>query len=96
MTDTSIDRKKIPLKTKLFFFTGALEEAMIGAAGVATMIFYNQVLGVDPALPLYWIIVGCGLLFMGKYQLNERRHGEIMADLEVRRAGGTVGHSSAG
>jgi Na+/melibiose symporter-like transporter len=35
---------------------------------------------------LYWIIVAAGMLFMGMYRLNERRHGEIMSELEMRRA----------
>ena len=49
-------RGKVPLGTKLAFSSGALEEAMVGAAGVATMIFYNQVLGVSAAL--------CGTVFL--------------------------------
>ena len=49
-------RGKIALKTKLAFSSGALEEAMLSAAGVATMIFYNQVLGVGAAL--------CGTVFL--------------------------------
>ena len=36
--------------------------------------------------PLYWLIVFAGMLFMGMYQLNEKRHGEIMVELEMRRA----------
>ena len=35
--------------------------------------------------PLYWIIVFTGMLFMGMYTLNERRHTEIMATLKIRR-----------
>ena len=46
--------RKVSLKTKLSFSSGALEEAMFGAAGIATMIFYNQVQVVGAAL--------CGLL----------------------------------
>lgn len=46
----------LPLRTKLAFASGSLEEAMLGAAGVATMIFYNQVLGVSAAL--------CGTAFL--------------------------------
>lgn len=49
-------RGKVPLRTKLAFSSGALEEAMIGAAGIATMLFYNQVLGVSPSL--------CGTVFL--------------------------------
>ncbi len=48
-------RGEVSLGTKLAFSSGALEEAVISAAGVATMVFYNQVLGVDPFL--------CGLVF---------------------------------
>ena len=48
-------RGKVPLRTKLAFSSGALEEAMVGAASIATMVFYNQVLGVDP-----WL---CGMVF---------------------------------
>ena len=36
--------------------------------------------------PLYWIIVFTGMLFMGMYSLNEKRHKQIMADLAVRRS----------
>ena len=49
-------KRKISLKTKLGFSSGALDEAMIAAASVATMIFYNQVLGVSAAL--------CGTAFL--------------------------------
>lgn len=49
-------RRKVPLRTKLAFASGSIEEAMVAAAGVATMIYYNQVLGVSPAL--------CGLAFL--------------------------------
>ena len=48
-------RGKVSLGTKLAFSSGALEEAMIGAAGIATMVFYNQILGVDP-----WL---CGMVY---------------------------------
>lgn len=49
-------RRRVPLRTKLAFASGSIEEAMVTAAGVATMIYYNQVLGVSPAL--------CGLAFL--------------------------------
>ncbi|MEZ5560621.1 MAG: MFS transporter [Pseudomonadales bacterium] len=49
-------RRKIGLKTKLGFAFGSVEEAMVGAAGVATMLYYNQVLGVPAAL--------CGTAFL--------------------------------
>lgn len=48
-------RGNVSLGTKLAFSSGSLEEAMISAAGVATMVFYNQILGVDP-----WL---CGMVF---------------------------------
>ena len=49
-------RRRISARTKLAFASGSLEEGMVGAAGVATMIYYNQVLGVSPAL--------CGTAFL--------------------------------
>jgi Na+/melibiose symporter-like transporter len=48
--------QKVPLWTKIAFSTGALDEAVMGAAGVATMLFYNQVLGVSAYL--------CGVVFL--------------------------------
>lgn len=42
--------RRLGLRAKLAYSSGSLEEAMLGAAGVATMIFYNQVLGVSAAL----------------------------------------------
>ena len=36
--------------------------------------------------PLYWIIVVAGMAFMGMYNLNEKRHGAMMEELQVRRA----------
>ena len=56
MDTRSTQRGKVPLRTKLAFSSGALEEAMIGAASIATMLFYNQVLGVSPGL--------CGTVFL--------------------------------
>ena len=56
MSPASDRRGKVTLRTKLAFSSGALEEAMLGAAGIATMIFYNQVLGVSPSL--------CGTVFL--------------------------------
>ncbi|MDE0350462.1 MAG: MFS transporter, partial [Gammaproteobacteria bacterium] len=49
-------RRRISARTKLAFSSGSLEQAMVGAAGVATMIYYNQVLGVSPGL--------CGTAFL--------------------------------
>jgi GPH family glycoside/pentoside/hexuronide:cation symporter len=48
--------RQISARTKFSFASGSLEEAMITAASVATMIFYNQVLGVSAAL--------CGTVFL--------------------------------
>ena len=42
--------ERVPLKTKIAFSTGALDEAVMGAAAVATMLYYNQVLGVSAYL----------------------------------------------
>jgi len=51
------DRKrKLPLRTKLAFSSGGLQEATVGAAAITTMIFYNQILGLSPGL--------CGIAFM--------------------------------
>ena len=47
---------KVVLKTKIAFSTGALEEAAVSAASIATMVFYNQVLGVSAYL--------CGIVFL--------------------------------
>ena len=49
-------RGNISVKTKLMFSSGALEEAMVGAASAVTMVFYNQVLGVSAGL--------CGVVFL--------------------------------
>lgn len=48
--------RRLPLRTKLAFSTGSLEEAVVGAAGVATMLYYNQVLGLSASL--------CGVVFL--------------------------------
>lgn len=47
---------RVPWRTKIAFSAGALEEAAISAAGVATMLFYNQVLGLSAYL--------CGVVFL--------------------------------
>ncbi|MEI6440981.1 MAG: MFS transporter [Alphaproteobacteria bacterium] len=44
------------LRTKLGFSVGSIEESMVTAAGAATMIYYNQALGLSPAL--------CGTAFL--------------------------------
>ena len=49
-------RGKVTARTRIAFSTGAFEEAAIGAASVATMVFYNQVLGVSAYL--------CGIVFL--------------------------------
>lgn len=52
-----IDRsRRLPLRTKLAFSAGSLEEAVVGAAGIATMLYYNQVLGLSASL--------CGVVFL--------------------------------
>ena len=52
----TVRTEKVPLKSKVAFSVGALDEAVMGAAGVATMLFYNQVLGVSAYL--------CGVVFL--------------------------------
>jgi Na+/melibiose symporter-like transporter len=49
-------RRKLGVLTKLAFASGSIEEAMVSAAGATTMVYYNQVLGVSPAL--------CGTAFL--------------------------------
>ena len=49
-------RGKVTARTRIAFSTGAFEEAAIGAASIATMVFYNQVLGVSAYL--------CGIVFL--------------------------------
>jgi Na+/melibiose symporter-like transporter len=48
--------ERVALKTKVAFATGALDEAVMAAAGIATMLFYNQILGVSAYL--------CGIVFL--------------------------------
>ncbi len=43
-------RRKVPVRTKLLFASGTLQEATVTAGGIVTVLFYNQVLGVSPAL----------------------------------------------
>ena len=51
------DRRRIvPLRTKLAFSSGALQEGMVVAGRITTLIFYNQVLGVPAAL--------CGVAYL--------------------------------
>lgn len=50
-TEKPIDRhRKVSVKTKVLFASGALQEATVTAGGIVTVLFYNQVLGVSPAL----------------------------------------------
>ena len=39
-------RRKISTRTKLLFASGTLQEAVVTAGGLTTILFYNQVLGV--------------------------------------------------
>ena len=48
--------RKLTSRIKIAFAFGSLEESVLGAAGVATMLYYNQVLGVSASL--------CGLAFL--------------------------------
>jgi Na+/melibiose symporter-like transporter len=50
------DGGKLPLKTKLTFSSGSIQLAMVSAAGITTLLYYNQVLGVSPSL--------CGTAFL--------------------------------
>ncbi len=51
------DRRRIvPLRTKLAFSSGGLQEGMVVAGRITTLIFYNQVLGVPAAL--------CGVAYL--------------------------------
>jgi Na+/melibiose symporter-like transporter len=43
-------RRKVPVRTKILFASGGLQEATVTGGGIATVLFYNQVLGVSPAL----------------------------------------------
>ena len=43
-------RRKLSVGATLLFASGALQEATVTAGGLTTIIFYNQVLGVSPAL----------------------------------------------
>ncbi len=43
-------KRKLSLRVKLAFASGSLEESMLGAAAITTLIFYNQVMGLSPAL----------------------------------------------
>ncbi|XOV85466.1 MAG: MFS transporter [bacterium] len=47
---TASRKRKLPVVKKLLFASGALQEATVTAGGIVTVLFYNQVLGVSPAL----------------------------------------------
>ena len=42
--------RKLSVKAKVLFASGAIQEGVVSAGGIVTLIFYNQVLGVSPAL----------------------------------------------
>lgn len=51
MAEAAINRhRKLSVRTKVLFASGALQEAVVTAGGVVTVLFYNQLLGVSPAL----------------------------------------------
>lgn len=43
-------RRKVPVRTKLLFASGTLQEATVTAGNIVTILFYNQVLGLSPAV----------------------------------------------
>ncbi|MGI9219577.1 MAG: MFS transporter, partial [Woeseiaceae bacterium] len=43
-------RRKVPLRTKILFASGALQEATVTIAAMITVLYYNQVLGVSAGL----------------------------------------------
>ncbi len=47
---TANRRRKVSTRTKILFASGTLQEGCVTAAGITTVIFYNQVLGVSPSL----------------------------------------------
>ena len=49
-------RRKVPVRTKVLFASGAFQEATVAAGGLVTVLFYNQILGVAPTL--------CGTAFL--------------------------------
>jgi Na+/melibiose symporter-like transporter len=46
----NVRKRKVPLRTKLAYSSGAINEGAVTAAGITTLIFYYQVLGVAPEL----------------------------------------------
>ncbi len=55
-SEAVVSNRKLSARTKLAFASGSLEDAMVLAASAATMIFYNQVMGVSAQL--------CGTAFL--------------------------------
>ena len=45
-----VRNRKVPVRTKLLFASGTLQEAAVTAGGIVTVLFYNQVLGISPSL----------------------------------------------
>lgn len=43
-------RRKVPVRTKILFASGTLQEATVTAGGLVTVLAYNQVFGVSPGL----------------------------------------------
>ena len=43
---TATRRRKLSVKTKLLFASGTLQEAVVTAGAIVTVLFYNQVLGI--------------------------------------------------
>ena len=56
LEEASDRRRKISVRTKLLFASGSLQEAVVTAGGLTTILFYNQILGVAPSL--------CGTAFL--------------------------------
>ena len=54
--DDTNRRRKVPVRTKVLFASGAFQEATVAAGGLVTVFFYNQILGVAPTL--------CGTAFL--------------------------------
>jgi Na+/melibiose symporter-like transporter len=53
---SSTRKRKLSLQTKLAFSSGGFQEAAVAAAGMTTLLFYNQILGVSASL--------CGVAFL--------------------------------
>lgn len=51
-------RRKLSIRTKLLFASGGLQEAVVTAGGIVTVLFYNQVLGISPALAGTAFLIG--------------------------------------